>query len=100
MLSLWHTHGSAPGSSYLVCQKFGSMETFGDRAENEMSSDKKNGGIRASIVLFVGAFFFLFLCFVGSATQVRPRTVGTLQKMYPLSPDVGSSRLTALFVMP
>ena len=63
MLSLYHTHESAPRNSYSACQFLVRKERVGLEQKNK-SPRKKNGGRRASIVYVVGTFgnisFFLW----------------------------------------
>ena len=67
VLSLWHTHGSAPRSSYISgLPFFCSMETFGARQKNEMSSEKQNKGDVLPLTLLSGlSFVFCGQCNTG-----------------------------------
>ena len=68
MLSLWHTLGIAPRSSYPVCQNFGSMGTFGARAEKRNVLRKKTAADVLPLALMSG-LLAISAFFVGSATQ-------------------------------
>ena len=66
VLSLWHNHGKAPRGSYPACPILARWKLSElDRKTN--CPQEKKGGKRASIGFVVGTF----LCFVGSAPQVK-----------------------------
>ena len=71
MLSLWHTHGSAPRSSYPVCQFLARRKRL-ELDRKTTRPQKRKRGRRASIGFVVGVFGNISF-FVGSGTQAYGR---------------------------
>ena len=84
MLSLWHTHGSAPRSSYPVCQILARWKHSELDRKTKCPQEKK-AGRRASICFVVGTFFCILWavqhrCSNHQPTSQRPHQAASCQR--------------------